>query len=75
MSQLSPRGPRQKPATHHAYAGPKTCLRCDTIFESWDRRQNRLCDTCLLGIEEDPYDEPSPILLTRRHLLDGRDEG
>ena len=73
--------PRRRNGTHNrrkplgtVYAGLTTCLRCDQVFESWDRRQNRLCDTCLLAIAEDPSDEPSPILLTRRHLLDGRDD-
>lgn len=23
------------------------CLRCDRMFTSWDRRQNRLCPTCI----------------------------
>lgn len=23
-----------------------TCLRCDSAFPSWDRRQNRLCPVC-----------------------------
>lgn len=74
--------PRRRNGTHNrrkplgtVYAGLTTCLRCDHVFESWDRRQNRLCDTCLLAMAEDPSDEPSPILLTRRHLLDGREEG
>lgn len=22
------------------------CLRCDEEFESWDKRNNRICDTC-----------------------------
>lgn len=26
--------------------GTVTCLRCDTDFESWDKRNNRICDAC-----------------------------
>jgi hypothetical protein len=40
------------------YAGLTTCLRCDDVFESWDRRQNRLCDACRQAIEEQPSEEP-----------------
>jgi hypothetical protein len=31
----------QPPAPRVSYAGPATCLHCDDVFESWDRRQNR----------------------------------
>jgi hypothetical protein len=48
------------------YAGLTTCLRCDQVFESWDRRQNRLCDPCRYTIEEQPSDEPSYPLHTPR---------
>lgn len=28
------------------YAGPVKCLRCDSTFESADRRTNRICPRC-----------------------------
>jgi hypothetical protein len=67
MSRHTPRR-RQPPPKPTAYAGPTTCLRCDDVFESWDRRQNRLCPHCLEASEEQPSDEPSyrPLLSRRR---------
>jgi hypothetical protein len=62
MSQPSPRGPRQKPSTRKAYAGPTSCLRCDEVFQSWDRRQNRLCPRCRQVVEAQPSTEPSHAL-------------
>jgi hypothetical protein len=63
----------QRPGHHHkkplkptAYAGPTTCLRCDKTFQSWDRRQNRLCLSCRETIAEQPSDEPSYELVPRR---------
>jgi hypothetical protein len=54
---------RQKSPKPTAYAGPTTCLRCDATFESWDRRQNRLCERCRAAIAAEPSDEPShPVL-------------
>ena len=50
---------RKKPRTRSKYAGPTTCLRCDVVFQSWDRRQNRLCDACRQAIAEQPSEEPS----------------
>jgi predicted amidophosphoribosyltransferase len=41
-----------------SYAGPTTCLRCDEVFESWDRRQNRLCPRCREAIDQQPSDKP-----------------
>jgi predicted amidophosphoribosyltransferase len=66
----------QRPGRHHEkpqklspYAGPTTCLRCDKTFESWDRRQNRLCPNCRETIEEQPSDEPSyPVLIPNRRF-------
>jgi hypothetical protein len=50
------------------YTGPTTCLRCDTVFESWDRRQNRLCESCREAIEIEPSDELSyPLHTPKRH--------
>ena len=39
------------------YAGPTTCLRCDAGFESWDRRQNRLCPRCRNELDQEPSAE------------------
>jgi hypothetical protein len=65
MSRRPPRR-RRKPPKATVYAGPITCLRCDDVFESWDRRQNRLCPRCQQAIEEQPSDEPSYPLPTPR---------
>ena len=51
------------PGTKHVsepspYAGPVICLRCDKGFESWDRRQNKLCPRCREYIEGQPSAEP-----------------
>jgi hypothetical protein len=56
MSQHAPRR-REPPAKPNAYAGPTTCLRCDGVFESWDRRQNRLCPRCRAAIAAEPTHE------------------
>jgi hypothetical protein len=58
---MSRRPPRryEKPQKPGPYGGPTTCLRCDKTFESWDRRQNRLCPGCREAIEADPSEEPS----------------
>ena len=42
----------QKPPKRTRYAGPTMCLRYDRAFQSWDRRQNRLCPPCLQAIKE-----------------------
>jgi hypothetical protein len=57
---------RKKLAKPSPYAGPTTCLRCDKTFESWDRRQNRLCTPCLDAIAEAASEEPSYQLSPRR---------
>jgi hypothetical protein len=49
---------RQKSQKPTVYAGLTTCLRCDCVFESWDRRHNRLCPSCRQAIEVEPSDEP-----------------
>jgi hypothetical protein len=60
MSQKGlPKGPHRKTPKHGPYAGPVTCLRCDKEFQSWDRRQNRLCTPCLDAIAEGASEEPS----------------
>jgi predicted amidophosphoribosyltransferase len=48
---------RQKSSTPSPYAGPTTCLRCENTFESWDRRQNRLCPNCREAIDREPSEE------------------
>lgn len=53
---------RKPRATPNAYAGPTACLRCDDTFESWDRRQNRLCPKCRVAIAAGPV---------MRHATDG----
>jgi hypothetical protein len=73
MGRQPPRGRRQKPQST-SYAGLTTCLRCDTVFESWDRRQNRLCDACRQAIEAQPSDEPSHSIAKSRRLPRGRDD-
>jgi hypothetical protein len=66
---------RQKPRPHSKYAGPTTCLRCDVVFRSWDRRQNRLCDTCCQAIAQQPSEEPSYRLTKRKGQPLERNDG
>jgi hypothetical protein len=73
MSRQPPRR-KQKPQ-FTSYAGPTTCLRCDTVFESWDRRQNRLCDACRQAIEEQPSEEPIHRVTTRKGRPPPGDDG
>ena len=61
-------GRRRQKSLPTVYAGLTTCLRCDVIFESWDRRQNRLCDACRQTIAEQPSDEPAYPIATFRRL-------
>jgi PHP family Zn ribbon phosphoesterase len=63
----------QRPGRHHEkppklgpYAGQTTCLRCEKTFQSWDRRQNRLCPNCREAIAAEPSEEPSYELTPRR---------
>ena len=35
------------------------CLRCDIVFESWDRRRNRICPACTLVNAGESLDEHS----------------
>ncbi len=64
---------REKPPQRNAYTGLTTCLRCDQLFKSWDRRQNRLCPPCREAIAEEPSEEPSYDISPRRSGR--RDEG
>jgi hypothetical protein len=73
MSQRPGHG-RQKPKNSTAYAGLTTCLRCDIVFESWDRRQNRLCDACRQAIAEQPSEEPSHAIHKPRRQPRGSDD-
>jgi hypothetical protein len=50
---------REAPPTPTPYAGPTRCLRCDTAFESWDCRQNRICPGCREAMAEQPSEEPA----------------
>jgi hypothetical protein len=61
MSHKGPRKAHQRRAPKDSpYAGPATCLRCAKTFESWDRRQNRLCLRCRETIDREPSEEPHP---------------
>ena len=57
---------RQTTPTAKSYAGLVTCLRCDVYFASWDRRQNRLCDSCREAIALEPADGPEYFILKAR---------
>jgi hypothetical protein len=59
---------KQTPPIPTAYVDLIPCLRCNTPFESWDRRQNRLCDACRQAIEEQPSEEPPYLIPEPRHL-------
>jgi len=54
----SPGGPHRRKAKPNRYRGPAVCLRCGKTFESWDRRQNRLCPRCQMEIDREPSEEP-----------------
>jgi hypothetical protein len=74
----SPKGSHRKTPnpTPTAYAGPTTCLRCEKTFESWDRRQNRLCPHCRETIGREPSaEEPRPPFHSPTHRGRNRDEG
>jgi hypothetical protein len=66
---------RHKSPKPTAYAGLTTCLRCDDVFVSWDRRQNRLCLSCREAIEAQPSDEPSHPLVMPKRRFRSVDEG
>jgi predicted nucleic acid-binding Zn-ribbon protein len=70
---------REPPPKPSPYAGRTTCLRCDRAFESWDRRQNRLCPNCRDYLREEPSDEPAsidrPALRAARRSADDADGG
>ena len=36
----------RKPPPHMIRSGMVACLRCDVMFQSWDRVLNRLCRSC-----------------------------
>jgi hypothetical protein len=67
-------GCRRQKFTPTAYTGPTSCLRCDKQFQSWDRRQNRLCDVCRQTIAEQPYDEPAYFIAPRGHASRASDD-
>ena len=73
MSRHPPRR-RQKTPKPTAYAGRTPCLRCDEVFDSWDRRQNRLCDACRQAIAEQPSEEPVHSIGKSRRQPRGSDE-
>jgi hypothetical protein len=51
-----------------SYAGRTTCLRCDQPFRSWDRRQNRLCQSCRRLLTTQPSEETSHAAPSRRRF-------
>jgi hypothetical protein len=55
------------PANRRFYGGVTTCLRCDRHFYSWDRRQNRLCQSCREFLDTMPSEEESYTPPKRRH--------
>jgi hypothetical protein len=60
MNRKGPaKGPHRRAPKDSPYAGRTTCLRCDREFQSWDRRQNRLCAHCRDAIAEGASEEPS----------------
>jgi hypothetical protein len=65
---------RDPPPQRRSYAGLTTCLRCDTLFYSWDRRQNRLCEPCRQATKAHPSDEPVHPLPKSRHRPRGADD-
>jgi hypothetical protein len=66
---------RPKPSKPSPYAGPTTCLRCEKTFESWDRRQNRLCLRCRETIDREPSEEPHLPFRAPTRRGRNRDEG
>jgi hypothetical protein len=74
---MSRRPPRrwEKPPTPTAYAGLTTCLRCDVVFMSWDRRQNRLCEGCRDTMAQEPSEELPYRIPKRRGRRPDGDEG
>jgi predicted amidophosphoribosyltransferase len=73
---MSPQPARRKKNSQkrRSYAGPTICLRCDNVFESWDRRQNRLCPACRQAVETQSSDEPSHSIHTPRRQPRGPDD-
>ena len=68
MGHKGPRtATRRRAPKGNPYAGPTTCLRCDIVFESWDRRQNRLCPQCVEAIEREPHEQPRAKLHPPTH--------
>ena len=55
MSRKNPfKSPHRRVQKPNAYVGPTICLRCEKTFESWDRRQNRLCPSCREYLDQNP---------------------
>jgi hypothetical protein len=74
MSQQAPRR-RRRSGRVNASAGPTTCLRCDDTFESWDRRQNRLCPGCCRAIAAGRALRPDTACLSAGGATDMRGDG
>jgi hypothetical protein len=58
----------QPSAPRMSYACRTICLRCDQPFRSWDRRHNRLCQSCRRVLSTQPSDEIHHATPTRRRL-------
>ena len=58
---------RSDPSNRRYYGGIIPCLRCDRHFYSWDRRQNRLCQSCREFLDTMPSEEDSYTPPKRRH--------
>ncbi len=57
--------------------GMVKCLRCDAMFESWDKRNNRVCDECKNSDDYGEHAEAYPIpkeILTRLKTRDKYDK-
>jgi hypothetical protein len=51
------KAPQRRAPKDSLYAGPATCLRGEDTFQSWDRRQNRLCPRCRNALDQEPSEE------------------
>lgn len=50
------------PARITSKAEPVTCLKCNKVFKSWDRKKNRICSRCK---ESEAWDLPGYFPLFR----------
>jgi predicted amidophosphoribosyltransferase len=69
------KGPHRRTPKPSVYAGPTTCLRCEETFQSWDRRQNRLCPRCRHELDQVPSEEPHLRFHPPRRRSGNQDDG